>query len=198
MLGSTRSVCYLVTSCYCTFWFCFVFCMLVFAVCFCYFFFSSRRRHTRCSRDWSSDVCSSDLFFDFHQAHAACRLERQAGIVTERWHFRSDAPRRLDDQRTLRHLHFAVVNLQLDELLIWHGVLAAVLCLCFWSFTLPGANERAGGFIWATPPQMTFKLSAPFLHDADGRHGRGVAERTEGSPKHVFGKVRDEIGRAHV
>src|SRR6266436_3044994 len=28
-----------------------------------YFFFSSRRRHTRCSRDWSSDVCSSDLKF---------------------------------------------------------------------------------------------------------------------------------------
>src|SRR5690606_41144853 len=26
-----------------------------------YFFFSSRRRHTRFSRDWSSDVCSSDL-----------------------------------------------------------------------------------------------------------------------------------------
>src|SRR2546429_3721032 len=25
------------------------------------FFFSSRRRHTICSRDWSSDVCSSDL-----------------------------------------------------------------------------------------------------------------------------------------
>src|SRR5690606_39649924 len=27
----------------------------------CCFFFSSRRRHTRFSRDWSSDVCSSDL-----------------------------------------------------------------------------------------------------------------------------------------
>src|SRR5690606_40155535 len=26
------------------------------------FFFSSRRRHTRFSRDWSSDVCSSDLW----------------------------------------------------------------------------------------------------------------------------------------
>src|SRR5699024_6181047 len=26
------------------------------------FFFSSRRRHTRSKRDWSSDVCSSDLF----------------------------------------------------------------------------------------------------------------------------------------
>src|SRR6266498_1256553 len=31
------------------------------------FFFSSRRRHTRCGRDWSSDVCSSDLL----REHAA-------------------------------------------------------------------------------------------------------------------------------
>src|SRR5690606_39600711 len=29
------------------------------------FFFSSRRRHTRFSRDWSSDVCSSDLTFAY-------------------------------------------------------------------------------------------------------------------------------------
>src|SRR5207249_8793109 len=29
------------------------------------FFFSSRRRHTRSKRDWSSDVCSSDLLFEF-------------------------------------------------------------------------------------------------------------------------------------
>src|SRR5207247_3186683 len=28
---------------------------------FVFFFFSSRRRHTRSTRDWSSDVCSSDL-----------------------------------------------------------------------------------------------------------------------------------------
>src|SRR5690606_40155010 len=30
-------------------------------------FFSSRRRHTRFSRDWSSDVCSSDLKKEFLQ-----------------------------------------------------------------------------------------------------------------------------------
>src|SRR2546428_4621436 len=29
-----------------------------------FFFFSSRRRHTRSDRDWSSDVCSSDLLGD--------------------------------------------------------------------------------------------------------------------------------------
>src|SRR5207248_5535624 len=31
--------------------------------CLFYFFFSSRRRHTRSYGDWSSDVCSSDLSF---------------------------------------------------------------------------------------------------------------------------------------
>src|SRR5256885_11423936 len=36
-------------------------------ICF-FFFFSSRRRHTRLQGDWSSDVCSSDLF--------AARVER--------------------------------------------------------------------------------------------------------------------------
>src|SRR5262249_59161569 len=30
-------------------------------VCHLFFFFSSRRRHTRLVSDWSSDVCSSDL-----------------------------------------------------------------------------------------------------------------------------------------
>src|SRR5947209_16502803 len=38
--------------------------LVVFHVCsifFFFFFFSSRRRHTRYWRDWSSDVCSSDL-----------------------------------------------------------------------------------------------------------------------------------------
>src|SRR5258707_5918015 len=32
-----------------------------FSVAVCFLFFSSRRRHTRYWRDWSSDVCSSDL-----------------------------------------------------------------------------------------------------------------------------------------
>src|SRR2546427_736314 len=30
-------------------------------ICYLFFFFSSRRRHTRFDCDWSSDVCSSDL-----------------------------------------------------------------------------------------------------------------------------------------
>src|SRR5206468_5564177 len=42
-----------------------------------FFFFSSRRRHTRSDRDWSSDVCSSDL--------ATAGLQQ---LVTRRAHLR--------------------------------------------------------------------------------------------------------------
>src|SRR5438445_13754855 len=38
-------------------------------LCF-FFFFSSRRRHTRYWRDWSSDVCSSDLRLGHKNEHA--------------------------------------------------------------------------------------------------------------------------------
>src|SRR5437868_11771233 len=38
-----------------------VFFIIFFFFFFFFFFFSSRRRHTRSKRDWSSDVCSSDL-----------------------------------------------------------------------------------------------------------------------------------------
>src|SRR2546421_1102646 len=37
------------------------FCLTVAVFYGIFFFFSSRRRHTRSDRDWSSDVCSSDL-----------------------------------------------------------------------------------------------------------------------------------------
>src|SRR5205814_4713327 len=42
------------------------------------FFFSSRRRHTRCLSDWSSDVCSSDLQFAAAEAVQLLRSIRRA------------------------------------------------------------------------------------------------------------------------
>src|SRR5206468_7394115 len=45
------------------------------------FFFSSRRRHTRSDRDWSSDVCSSDLWEAAVKAHA--EKQRVRGQVTQ-------------------------------------------------------------------------------------------------------------------
>src|SRR5207245_3926712 len=59
---------------------------------FLFFFFSSRRRHTRCYRDWSSDVCSSDLVSlvigsrrprQNNMTKSARRLERPSSLATE-------------------------------------------------------------------------------------------------------------------
>src|SRR5262249_57942667 len=49
---------------------------------FVFFFFSSRRRHTRLVSDWSSDVCSSDL-----------RLVRSRGVTAHRDRTRRDRKR---------------------------------------------------------------------------------------------------------
>src|SRR5690606_41030933 len=45
------------------------------------FFFSSRRRHTRFSRDWSSDVCSSDLVQPDGDGNLLRRIETQADAL---------------------------------------------------------------------------------------------------------------------
>src|SRR6266496_3914292 len=46
-----------------------------------FFFFSSRRRHTRSLRDWSSDVCSSDLRC---QGSLACELDKRKAKTAAR------------------------------------------------------------------------------------------------------------------
>src|SRR5207253_6727763 len=59
--------------------------MLVFSF---LFFFSSRRRHTRWPRDWSSDVCSSDLSFLPRLALAELHPQApalHAGIIFDAW-----------------------------------------------------------------------------------------------------------------
>src|SRR5262245_62667123 len=49
-----------------------------------FFFFSSRRRHTRCLSDWSSDVCSSDLTpGDGIQGGVRCGASRNRSRETE-------------------------------------------------------------------------------------------------------------------
>src|SRR5207253_7620393 len=66
-----------------------------------FFFFSSRRRHTRWPRDWSSDVCSSDLamrFADLLEAKHAGRL----GLEPARRHLLRNFLQRHVGQREAR------------------------------------------------------------------------------------------------
>src|SRR5256885_8309811 len=50
----------------------------------CFFFFSSRRRHTRLQGDWSSDVCSSDLTPSPARARSSSRPMEVAASSTTR------------------------------------------------------------------------------------------------------------------
>src|SRR5438128_1836098 len=59
------------------------------------FFFSSRRRHTICYRDWSSDVCSSDLAAGGGESRRAAGADRRL-LLPCRHHHRD--PGFLDDQ----------------------------------------------------------------------------------------------------
>src|SRR3989440_2264346 len=54
--------------------------MILRIFCLC-FFFSSRRRHTRSDRDWSSDVCSSDLDSQLLMPDALEGIEIKGGEV---------------------------------------------------------------------------------------------------------------------
>src|SRR5690606_13247107 len=66
-----------------------------------FFFFSSRRRHTRFSRDWSSDVCSSDLYAreDFGMSlRQACAV---FNISTSVFYYRA---KRRDDTEVIEQL----------------------------------------------------------------------------------------------
>src|SRR2546428_14196670 len=79
------------------------------------FFFSSRRRHTRSDRDWSSDVCSSDL------ARWARDLEGFWAEAGEAIHWSKRWDRVLDSARAPFYRWFpgATVN-TCENALDWH------------------------------------------------------------------------------
>src|SRR3989440_6087345 len=77
-----------------------------------FFFFSSRRRHTRSDRDWSSDVCSSDL-----ELEHLPQLARGGVVLPEKTPRARDAPyRRLD--LVLERLHAGGRDLADDEVAV--------------------------------------------------------------------------------
>src|SRR5256885_4046647 len=59
--------------------------------CSCFFFFfSSRRRHTRLQGDWSSDVCSSDLWRRSGGVHGLSAVHSERQVCLASFHSRSE------------------------------------------------------------------------------------------------------------
>src|SRR5690348_17416928 len=78
---------------------------------FCFFFFSSRRRHTRWTGDWSSDVCSSDLLALLGSIGSGARPPKQ--VMPKAKEAALEAVR-LDDNLAEGHTSLAYVKLSYD------------------------------------------------------------------------------------
>src|SRR5690348_18086824 len=72
------------------------------------FFFSSRRRHTRWTGDWSSDVCSSDL-------HLASSVSNRASSLSNFWSIDFRRSRRLTSTPARRELSWVISPSILDR-----------------------------------------------------------------------------------
>src|SRR5438132_12157071 len=86
---------------------------------FFFFFFSSRRRHTRSLCDWSSDVCSSDLF--------------ETGIVAATY---GNSPERFDEGREQRRGFRRLLRVQ-----CFHGTAAQVFRQLVWQKGLDNRRQ---------------------------------------------------------
>src|ERR1022692_4673098 len=88
-----------------------------------YFFFSSRRRHTRLQGDWSSDVCSSDLDIrvddQILDTHSAESWRRSIGYVPQDVF--------LLDGSVLENVALGLDEDELDVEAVWHAVRRAQL-----------------------------------------------------------------------
>src|SRR2546421_7260962 len=108
-----------------------------------FFFFSSRRRHTRSDRDWSSDVCSSDL---------VC-----LGLTGGQVRTRKGRVKVSHDRRTLANKESARWVTTAEQ---GCGVLAAARMVTV-------VNDREGDFFahWALTPADNVHLLSRAMHD---------------------------------
>src|SRR5690606_40148415 len=107
----------------------------VFFKSFLVFFFSSRRRHTRFSRDWSSDVCSSDLFLESD--------EHEHDDAVQSFVFRSDKP---FDPLKLEDFLSGLIQVYGPDMLRYKGVDRRASCReRGWRWVGGVAVERIGG-----------------------------------------------------
>src|SRR6266850_5235265 len=82
-------------------------------ICMSFFFFSSRRRHTRLQGDWSSDVCSSDLEALTKGVEPIGRWVLEGNVVHEGDRARADA-------EDIVHVHGDAIDT--DRLQATHGL----------------------------------------------------------------------------
>src|SRR5215203_7213197 len=80
---------------------------------FFFFFFSSRRRHTRYWRDWSSDVCSSDLPYAITEEFVS--VYRLHPLLPDDYEIRESTTGRLIEATDFEPIQGAGTRARVDE-----------------------------------------------------------------------------------
>src|SRR5207249_8360139 len=80
-----------------------------------FFFFSSRRRHTRSKRDWSSDVCSSDLEFSLCLFSLALPMEEDSEVIVSLGVFRIQSESTLVGLPGIQSVTFGEIEVSRSE-----------------------------------------------------------------------------------
>src|SRR5690349_23410718 len=101
---------------------------VIIGVCFLYFFFffSSRRRHTRSLRDWSSDVCSSDLERQGHVPEGLKAVRAEVGRGLDQRALRASQPS--EDRKSTRlnsshvEISYAVFCLKKKNIVVVYAI----------------------------------------------------------------------------
>src|SRR5690606_2082960 len=183
-----------------------------------FFFFSSRRRHTRFSRDWSSDVCSSDL--DLRElgrrrlsivlaiTAAFMVVELIGGILANSLALIADAAHMLSDVASLALAIFALwfsrrpatprksfgyLRIDIPAALHNGATLIALSLLIYWQAwtRLRAPQEVEGGLMLAVAAGglIVNIIGALLLHGASG-HSLNV----RGAYLHVLGDLLGSVG----
>src|SRR5699024_11108617 len=102
------------------------------SVCCVFFFFSSRRRHTRSKRDWSSDVCSSDLVLPAPTVRERARTPKEAQMTNEpqqRTSLLNNKPSAIEDRRTRTSQWPMIIGLTFTWEALWQDISLSTIVL---------------------------------------------------------------------
>src|SRR3712207_6645619 len=156
-----------------------------------FFFFSSRRRHTRYWRDWSSDVCSSDLGGGGAPAIGRGNLGFRLAKASQRWNELLALRFRREGYGEVRPSYGSILVPLFEEDGLRMGELAYRAGLSKQTMTTMVRLLERDGLVSRAPDPSDGRASLVFLTERS-RAFRPVAAR-------VVREIEElEIGRAHV
>src|SRR2546427_4992681 len=130
-----------------------------------FFFFSSRRRHTRFDCDWSSDVCSSDLYLEVLVGTGICGLFPILLALTGTWWLLTRAAaeslsRPLERQLATEGLGVLTVitaHSFFSVELMWHPALVFLVILGFAEFLRRSQGYKTTVPAWAVSASHSWR-----------------------------------------